>query len=212
MSDRFDSVESAVKFIENAYDRGGRYLVDGRPKYTAHAVRMEDETGLTGIAGRYKFVDGQEAAFAEYGYRKRFLKYSTAASFMKSEDPIARQAGESFKSEMPKALDEMNGEIDKLARLNPELKNLNYNKNHVVETYRALIGITSQYNVDDINAYLHNYRTGKKNFDVLSRAEKISKATGIRFGWQPAAKTMDKIEQQLETRRVAMMKHAEMSR
>lgn len=212
MSDKYDSVESAIKFIENAYDRGGRYLVDGRPRYTAHAVRMEDETGLTGIAGRYKFVGGKEAAFAEYDYRKRFLKYSTAVGFMKSDDPIARRAGETFKSEMPAALDEMNREIGELAKLNPELKNLNYNKNHVVETYRALIGITSQYNVDDINAYLHNYRTGKKNFDVLNRAEKISKATGIRFGWQPAAKTMDKIERQLAARQIAMTKRAEVSR
>ena len=99
MAERFSSVQEATAYMEKAYDRGGRYMVDGRPRYTAHAVRMEDETGLKGIAGRYKFVDGKEAAFAEYDYRKRFLKYSIASSFMASQDPVTRQAGETLKSE-----------------------------------------------------------------------------------------------------------------
>ncbi|MBR1778634.1 MAG: hypothetical protein IJ752_08665 [Alphaproteobacteria bacterium] len=198
MSERYTSVEEAIHHMHNAYDRNGKYLVDGRPKYTAHAVRLEDEYGLTGIAGRYKFVDGKEAAFAEYDYRKQYQKYSIAAEFIKSENPYCRQAGETLKDKIPDALKELNNEISKLTELNPELKALNYNKNNVTEVYRALIGITSQYNVDDINAYLHNVRTGSKNMDVLDRAEKIKKETGMRFGWQPAAKTMDKIEAQLK--------------
>lgn len=208
MAERFSSVQEAAAYMEKAYDRGGRYLVDGRPRYTAHAVRMEDETGLKGIAGRYKFVDGKEAAFAEYDYRKRFLKYSIASSFMASQDPVTRQAGETLKGEIPAALKEINAEIGKLTKLNPELKDLNHNPNNLIESYRTLIGITSQYNVDDINAYLHNVRTGQKNFAVLDRAEKIHKATGIRFGWQPSAKTMDKIERQLAARQIALQKAA----
>ncbi len=205
MSDKYASVQDAVKYMENAYDRGGKYLVDGRPRYTAHAVRLEDETGLKGIAGRYQFINGQEPAFAEYGYRKRFLKYAIAAGFLKSEDPICRQAGETLKDQLPAVLKEINQELEELTKLNPELKGLNNNKNNLIETYRTLIGVTSQYNVDDINAYLHNMRTGSKNFAVLDRAEKIKKATGIRFGWQPSAKTMDKIEQQLAMRQVALL-------
>lgn len=204
MSDKYSSVQDAVKYMENAYDRGGKYLVDGRPRYTAHAVRLEDETGLKGIAGRYQFINGQEPAFAEYGYRKRFLKYAIAAGFLKSEDPICRQAGETLKDQLPAALKEINQELEELTKLNPELKGLNNNKNNLIETYRTLIGVTSQYNVDDINAYLHNLRTGSKNSAVLDRAEKIKKATGIRFGWQPSAKTMDKIEQQLAMRQIAL--------
>ena len=204
MSDKYSSVQDAVKYMENAYDRGGKYLVDGRPRYTAHAVKMEDETGLKGIAGRYKFINGQEPAFAEYGYRKRFLKYAIAAGFLKSEDPICRQAGETLKDQLPAALKDINRELEELTKLNPELKGLNNNKNNLIETYRTLIGVTSQYNVDDINAYLHNLRTGSKNSAVLDRAEKIKKATGIRFGWQPSAKTMDKIEQQLAMRQIAL--------
>ena len=61
---------------------------------------------------------------------------------------------------------------------------------------------------DAINAYLHNVRTGQKNFAVLDRAEKIHKATGIRFGWQPSAKTMDKIEHQLAARQIVLQKAA----
>lgn len=205
MSDKYASVQDAVKYMENAYDRGGKYLVEGRPRYTAHAVRLEDETGLKGIAGRYQFINGQEPAFAEYGYRKRFLKYAIAAGFLKSEDPICRQAGETLKDQLPAVLKEINQELEELTKLNPELKGLNNNKNNLIETYRTLIGVTSQYNVDDINAYLHNMRTGSKNFAVLDRAEKIKKATGIRFGWQPSAKTMDKIEQQLAMRQVALL-------
>ena len=203
MPDRFTSFEEAMNHMHTAYDRNGRYVVDGRPKYTAHAVRMEDEYGLTGIAGRYKFVDGKEAAFAEYDYRKEFQKYSIAAEYLKSDNQYCRQAGETLKDELPEALDRMNGEIGKLTELNPELKDLNFNRHNVTEAYRALIGITSQYNVDDINAYLHKVRTGNRNTDVLDRAEKIKKETGIRFGWQPAAKTMDKIEAQLKEKKLA---------
>lgn len=206
MSEKFTSMQQAVTYMHNAYNRGGKYLVDGKPKYTAHAVRMEDEHGLTEIAGRYKFVDGKEAAFAEYDYRKAFQKYSIAAEFMKSENPYCRQAGASLKEELPQALESINNEINKLSVLNPELNGLNYDRRNVTEAYRALIGITSQYNVDDINAYLHNVRVGSKNMDVLNRAEKIKKETGIRFGWQPAAKTMDKIEAQLKERALSKQK------
>ncbi len=206
MSDKYSSIQDAVKYMENAYNRRGKYLVDGRPRYTAHAVKMEDETGLKGIAGRYQFINGQEPAFAEYGYRKRFLKYSIATGFLKSEDPICKQAGETLKDQLPAALKEINHEIEELTKLNPELKRLNHNKNNLIETYRTLIGITSQYNVDDINAYLHNMRTGSINTSVIKRIEKIKQATGIRFGWQPSAKTMDKIEQQLAMRQIALQK------
>lgn len=204
MQEKYSTVEEAARYMENAYDRGGKYMVDGRPKYTAHAVRMEDATGMKGIAGRYQFIDGKEAAFAEYDYRKKYLKYSIAAGFLKSEDPIQRQAGEKLKDSLPQALREVNAEIEELTKLNPELKGLNHNKNNFIETYRALIGITSQYNVDDINAYLHNVRTGSKNKEILERAEKLTKTTGLRFGWQPAAKTLDKIEAQMKVRTLAL--------
>ena len=36
-----DSVEDAIFQIENSFNRGGNYLQNGVPKYTAHAVRME---------------------------------------------------------------------------------------------------------------------------------------------------------------------------
>lgn len=101
-------------------------------------------------------------------------------------------------------MQEVNGEIEELTKLNPELKGLNHNKNNFIETYRALIGITSQYNVDDINAYLHNVRTGSKNKEIIERVEKLTKTTGLRFGWQPAAKTLDKIEAQMKVRPLAL--------
>ena len=44
-----DSVEDAIFQIENSFNRGGNYLQNGVPKYTAHAVRMEEETGIRGI-------------------------------------------------------------------------------------------------------------------------------------------------------------------
>ncbi len=203
MFERFTSVEEAARHMNNAYDRGGNYLVNGRPRYLAQAVRMEDEYGLTGIAGRYKFVDGKEAPFAEYDYRKAFQRYSIADEYMKSDNPYCQKAAEMLKDQMPEALKNLNKEIGKLTELNPELKALNYDNRNITEAYRALIGITSQYNVDDINAYLHNVRSGKKNMEVLDRVEKIKKETGIRFGWQPAAKTVDKIEAQLKEKEKA---------
>ncbi|MBO4644135.1 MAG: hypothetical protein J5716_05970 [Alphaproteobacteria bacterium] len=202
MYERFTSVEDAIEHMNHACDHRGKdktYLVDGKPRYLAQAVRMEDEYGLTGIAGRYKFVDGKEAPFAEYEYRQKFQKYSIADEFIKSDNPYCQQAGATLKDGIPEALKGINKEIEKLKELNPELKALNYDNRNITEAYRALIGITSQYNVDDVNAYLHSVRTGVRNQEVIDRVEKMRKA-GIRFGWQPAAKTVDKIEAQLKER------------
>lgn len=200
MADRFESVEEAVHYMLNTYDRSGKYLVDGVPKYTAHAVKMEEEYGLVGIAGRYQFIDGKAAPFAEYGYRKEYQKYFIADSFLRSDDPYRKQAGAVLEKEIPAALERVNREIAQLTAMNPELKRLNYNRREINEAYRALIGITSQYNPDDINAYLHAARTGTRSREISERVEKIHKERGINFGWQPAMKTLEKIEKQLRAK------------
>lgn len=169
-------ISQAVSDIENTYDRKGKYIQeDGNPKYTAHAVKLEDETGMTGIAGRYKFIDGKDPAFAEYEYRKNYLKYSIAATFLTNKDPVKSAAAQIVSQGTPQALKEVNKELAELTKLNPELKNLNYDNRSIVESYRALIGVTSQYNVDDINAYLHGVRTGIKDPEVQMRVENLKK-------------------------------------
>lgn len=201
MEDRFQTQEEADLFIQNAYDRGGRYMVDGKPKYTAHAVRLEEQYGFKNIAGHYKFRDGKTPDMAEYGYRKSWLKYALANEFLKKgKNLYAVCAAEKIKSEIPKALNEVNAEIAELTKLNPELGRLNYNKRDFVESYRALIGVTSQYNVDDINSYLHTYRTGIKNVEVQNGMERLKKTHGIRFGWQPAVSTLKEIDRQIVMR------------
>lgn len=201
MEDRFQTQEEADLFIQNAYDRGGRYMVDGKPKYTAHAVRLEEQYGFKNIAGHYKFRDGKTPDMAEYGYRKAWLKYALANEFLKKgKNLYAVRAAEKIKSEIPKELNEVNAEIAELTKLNPELGRLNYNKRDFVESYRALIGVTSQYNVDDINSYLHTYRTGIKNVEVQNGMERLKKTHGIRFGWQPAVSTLKEIDRQIVMR------------
>lgn len=188
-----NSVEDAVSQIENSFNRGGRYLQNGKPKYTAHAVRMEEETGIKGIAGHYRFINDESPARAEYGYRKRFQKYALAEGMTGSEDPLIREAAALIGKKTATALPEVNTEISKLAELNPELKRLNYDRRSFTESYRALIGITSQYNADDINSYLHSYRTNRRDAFVHRRMDALKKR-GFRFGWIPAASTLDKIE------------------
>lgn len=187
------SVQDAVSQIENSFDRGGNYLQNGVPKYTAHAVRMENETGITGIAGHYRFLNGDSADIAEYNYRKRFQKYALAQGLMNSDDPFVKQAADLIFQKSPDVLPEVNAEIEKLTELNPELERLNYNRRNFTEAYRALIGITSQYNTDDINAYLHSLRTSKKNTDIQKRMDAL-KPKGFRFGWIPSNETLLKIE------------------
>lgn len=204
------SVQDAVSQIENSFNRGGNYLQNGVPKYTAHAVRMENETGITGIAGHYRFLNGDSADIAEYNYRKRFQKYALAQGLMNSDEPFIKQAAELIFQKSPDVLPEVNAEIEKLTELNPELKRLNYNRRNFTEAYRALIGITSQYNTDDINAYLHSLRTKRKNTDIQKRMNAL-KPKGFRFGWIPSNETLLKIEayanrsenQMLQTPRVA---------
>lgn len=190
------TVDDMVRYIEEKYDRQGRYLVDGTPRYAAAAVKFEDKYGAKGIAGRYKFVDGKEACFAEYGYRKRFMKYFHATRMQESKNPLAQEAARIILGNSSEALKAMNEEIKKLQTLNPELNRLNYNPHKILETYQALIGITSQYNPDDINYFLHSLRTGKRDEKLEERKDKL----GITLGWQPAASTMDKIENHLNSR------------
>ncbi|MGN0904260.1 MAG: hypothetical protein ACI4PW_03790 [Alphaproteobacteria bacterium] len=199
-----NDLNEAVSAIENAFNRKGKYLQDGVPRYTAHAVRLEEETGLSGIAGRYRFPENREPAFAEYEYRKRFLKYSLAESLLTAEDPLKRRAAEKISRQTPQALEEVKQEIEKLTVLNPDLKRLNYDRRDFIESYRALIGVTSQYNVDDINAYLHSIRTGQKDEEANARIERL-KDRGCRFGWVPAVKTLDRIERGLDEREKTML-------
>lgn len=198
-SQESNDLNEAVSAIENAFNRKGKYLQDGVPRYTAHAVRLEEKTGLSGIAGRYRFPENREPAFAEYEYRKRFLKYALAQSLLTTEDPLKRRAAEKISQQTPQALKEVKQEIEKLTVLNPDLKRLNYDRRDFIESYRALIGVTSQYNVDDINAYLHSIRTGQKDEEANARMERL-KDRGCRFGWVPAVKTLDRIERGLDER------------
>ncbi len=194
-----NDLSKAVSAIENAFNRKGKYLQNGIPRYTAHAVRLEEETGLSGIAGRYRFPENRDPAFAEYEYRKRFLKYSLAESLLTADDPLKRRAAEKISRQTPQALEEVKQELEKLTVLNPGLKKLNYDRRDFIESYRTLIGITSQYNVDDINAYLHSIRTGQKDEEADTRIERL-KDRGCRFGWVPSVKTLDRIERGLDER------------
>ena len=199
MSKKEDSIKTVpemVKYIEEKYDREGRYLVDGTPRHAAAAIELENKYGLKDIAGHYKFVDGKTAPFAEYDYRKRFMKYFHATKMQNSENPILREASQIVLQGAPEALKEINGEIKKLQELNPELKRLNFNPNKMLEAYQALIGVTSGYNPDDINYFLHSLRTGKRDESLNQRKDKM----GINLGWQPAHTTMDRIEAQLKAR------------
>ena len=202
MADTLPStVEEMVRYIEEKFDRRGNYLVNGKPRYQAAAVNLEEKYGLKGVAGRYRFVDGKEACWAEYGYRKRFMKYFHAEKMKESDNPVAREAAKIVLEKSPDALKEINAEIKKLQALNPELKRLNYNPNKILESYQALIGVTSQYNPDDVNYFLHSLRTGKRDKALEERKEKL----GINLGWQPAAATLDKIESQMKTRQNALL-------
>lgn len=200
MADKFASVEEAVRYMHKTFDRGGKYLVDGVPKYTAHAFDLENQYGLKDIAGHYNFINGKDAPYAEYEYRKEYQKYFIADRFLQSDDPYRKEAGETLREKIPSALERINKEIAELTELNPELKRLNYNRREINEAYRALIGITSRYNPDDINVYLHAVRTGVKDKKISERVEKIKKEQGLKIGWQPAMKTLEKIETQLRER------------
>jgi hypothetical protein len=194
--------KNEIEKLSKTYERKGRYKNEkGYIKYAAAAVDFEDKTGLVGVAGRYKMTGDRTHPEAEYDYRKAYQKYMLSIRCLEDnveENPSKIKAAEFFVKKSPEALKRLNKDIDDLVGLNPELKGLKIDRKNFFECYHAIVGITSQYNVDDINLFCVGKLTGRKIKDEVyeKRLSDIKKKLGCGLGWTASEKTLQKIEKQ----------------
>ena len=147
----------------------------------------------------------REARFCRISLQKTISKVRLGRRGVKSGTSFCPQSGRVHCPEISRSVAE--NQYGKLAELNPDLQRLNYDKRSI--SYRALIGITSQYNVNDINSYLHSFRTKIKNPDSEKRMAAL-KEKGFRFGWIPSSETLAKIEKfAKEHKRIASYRRAQ---
>lgn len=199
-----ETVKGEARSLANKFRRRGNYKdKDGNILYRAAAVEFEDRTGLTGVAGRYKMPDNMSHPEAEYTYRKKYQKFAHAYRILgrdeQSATPEKKQAAELFVSVGDKALKKLNKDIEKLTKLNPELKKLKADKNSFFERYHAIIGITSQYNIDDINHFVVGKleNNSKKDDEYMQRMDAIKDKVGGPIGWTLSPPTLKRVEKQL---------------
>lgn len=172
-----------------------------RLPYYAPAVEFEKETGVIGIAGKYKMPDEKAHADMEFEHCNKFSKYIYAvnkigkyADFLPSKvkKKLTVLAKEGQKTGLPKMLKN----FDELVKLNPELKKLEVDRANIGKVNDAIFGITSQFNVDDINDFLkRDFFYGETKETKLK--DEIEKRTGIDIQWRPSISTLKKIQIQV---------------
>lgn len=190
-------------------------------RHPAH--RFEAQNNIDGIAGDYVFPNNMTAAAYEDRYTWLFdqhggiarmpeiLKdfYAPERDFKGNEikGGIADFLGEKASAQY-RAL--LNDGWNRLERANPELKALTFDRTHAGETYNALMGVTSGFNVQDIDFFLKLRRENKipamtvmndpafkKHLDWMQNAASVCE----RPCWVPSLPTMENITGQLKAKR-----------
>lgn len=182
------------------------------------ARSFEQQTRMTGIAGRYIFPENFTASeyedrytwlFSANGFKRipEVLKGTGLPEETMTEVPqgwrvkgLLAHVSEGYKALL------FTGWCD-IERLNPQTEKVVFDRNDVEQTYQALLGVTSGFNIDDINFFLDLSRQGfppgahsrtlpgynEMRLNVESRA-------GTPLYWVASMNTLKKIKQQLDTR------------
>lgn len=172
-----------------------------KQQHYSPVVNFEKETGLAGISGKYKMPDGKTHETVEFEHQKESRKYIFAtarikeyASFLPSHinKQLAVIAEEGQKVCLPKMLKN----FDKLVKLNPELKKLEVDRTDIEKVNDVIFGITSRFNVDDINGFLKREEFYSETKESKLHNE-MEERTGVDIQWHPCLSTLKKIEIQV---------------
>lgn len=190
-------------------------------RHPAH--RFEAQHGISGIAGDYIFPDGMTASAYEDLYNwqidegERILRHpGILDSFEAPERRMTHMPGriaafvELQASSRYKSL--LHEGWRRLEEENPELKKLAFNRSNGGELYNALLGVTSGFNMQDIDLFLKARRTGQppglyiRNADAF-RAHMEWMQNNLdaceRPHWIPSLPTLEKIRDKLSRKQDA---------
>ena len=128
------------------------------------AIMFEESENISGIAHHYILPDGYDDWSLE-----REIDYNL------------------------RSLDDKLDLLDDLAVLNPELLELDYDRDDYEDVKNILYGVTSAFNLDDIQFFLNSGDTPSSLKKRYVEAQAYQSALDIRLHWIPAPKTLQKI-------------------
>jgi hypothetical protein len=163
------------------------------------ALEFQTNNHLRGIAGRYQIPGNYTAPEYE---DKTSREIRRAAKEMNGGVEAFNFWAVLEKNRPPKFLTKS---WNKLVRLNPQLKKVKFDKTNAEEMYNAHLGVTSGFNVDDINFFMEQKKVGEGlpakqahempvHGDRLNRIDNMAKTPMF---WVASPKTAVKVEERL---------------
>lgn len=211
MSTKYENLSpealAEVHRIERVYNNLVRvHQKHGRSPHCMPAVEFEQQTGLSGVAGNWKFPEGKTATQMEHAYLSQYHKYGYALvskSSMTSPSAAQKEAFAWFEKESEKKLPEILKIHDELVKLNPELDTIGIDRNNYLQVHNVIHGATSRFNADDIREFIFDGGHSMRNKNYLALESAILGRTKLKYlGWVPALKTLQMIDKKLDEKGV----------
>jgi hypothetical protein len=183
--------------ISRAFNMASRRPGD---EHTRHpALEFQTQNHLRGIAGRYRIPGNYTAP--EYEDRMSREMIALARPLLTGQE--RRNFWDVLEKIAPPP--QLKKSWNTLVRLNPALKAVKFDKTNAEEMYNAHLGVTSGFNVDDINFFLQQKHVGEGlparqarampgHGERLKRIDDIAKAPMF---WVASPKTAEKVEARL---------------
>jgi hypothetical protein len=164
---------------------------------THPARKFEVFNHFRGIAGRYKIPDGMTAKHYEQKHHDR-LQEALLAS-VPDKDIVLHVLWQGTRT-LP-VPDFLHESWRRLVKLNPILKTIKMNPDNTRDLYNAHMGVTSGFNVDDINFYIERDNDGGQAAKQArempvhgAMLKRINAVSATHLNWVPSPQTAQKIE------------------
>ena len=151
--------------------------------YEAPALIFEQSSGLVGISAQWNMPAGLSHEEVER------LSYPDISSLFTCE-----HQGGNFD---PAAYRRLVTLFDKLLLLNPALEFIRFAKRRGITLADAVMGITSQFNLDDLIYFLISDKSAGWRDNLFLRHRNIEQCIGTNMYWFPSNATISKIEGQI---------------
>lgn len=174
--------------LQKAFNRVARKSSD---RHQRPALLLQAEFGLTDIGCDYKMPEGIA--------HKKIEAYVLCLMWAYRQEQLPAAV-------FGPAMHEL---LDRMEDLNPELKRLRYDRTDARRLFDAAMGVTSGFNIDDMQFFLDgNYGyIAEKNPQWVAKHETVKRLLGIMGpGWVASEPTLDKIAAQARAKRDAAFK------
>lgn len=194
----------------NAAQQLEQAMMDHQPPY-----RFEKQTGLKGIAGKYRYPGGLNAVEFDDAYTWTFHMHGgtqalptalLAAGITPPEIGQHEDMGDYLRRTPREVQDFYRRTWDELVSLNPELKTVRLDKSDILKVYDAINGAASGFKPQDINYYFEadNSEEARRAHFADPLREKIQNETGAHICWIASPETLSDINLKLEERKARM--------